>query len=141
MSFEHAVHDHHRDERLRPLMQDGHVLAADVLATAHPVACGGPTGVGRMASSCSGEPPTWRRNGVVGSASFAQNGARSTWPGDRSPAGSVRHPDRFEPGVDREVQLGQRKFGILQRHDADAIKRSSAAQNSLIARLCARVAP
>ena len=53
------------------------------------------------------------------SARRRQNGARSTWPGDRSPAGMMRHPDRLEPGIERELQLDQRVVGVLERHDAD----------------------
>ena len=137
--LEHAVHHHHRQERLGALVQHGHVLAA----TFSPPPIQSVRRAGRCCprlGSCSGEPPTCSRNGRPASAAGPRTvrGRRGPATGRRR---AVRYPDRFQTGVQRDVELGQRQFGFssgtMPRPSADRRRR----RTRPCARLWARVAP
>ena len=100
VTLQHAVEHHRPDECLGSVVQADHVLAPEVLAAAQPV-----LGIGRplfiQAANCIGVAPTCSTEGMPASASRAQNGSKSSWPGDRPPAvrwGSTRRRVRGRRG-------------------------------------------
>ena len=138
MALEHAVQHHHGQEGLRPLVQQGDVLGAQVLAAAQPV-------LGRRAAVV--HPRPWpaaaaRRRRAARTACRSRPAAPRTDRGRRGRASARRRagagPRPPSARLEREVELGHG-----QRRDRRAARRPrpSAACRRRRSRPCAGCGP
>ena len=92
-------------------------------------------------ASCRGAPPTCRTKGTPASASFAQKGSKSMCPGERSRGARCGTHTAFRLLASTKSSSFRASSGSSSGMAATPISRSSAAQKSIMCRLCARVAP
>ena len=90
------------------LMQRGHVLAAHVLAAAEPVGRHRASGVHPVLVHLQRAAADVQHERHAASASAAQIGSRSSWPGRAAAARAMRHPRRAQPELHDVLELLQR---------------------------------
>ena len=108
------VQDHHGQELLGPLVQDGHVLGAQVLAPAQPVLGRRPAIVHPGLGQLQGRAAHMQDKGDPGLRQLRPEGIEVDMARRTVQGRPVRHPHRLQVAGQDEVQLLQRQFRIIQ---------------------------
>ena len=114
------VQDHHGQELLGPLVQDGHVLGAQVLAPAQPVLGRRPPIIHPGLGQLQGRAAHMQDEGDAGLGQLRPEGVEVDVPRRAVQGRPVRHPHRLEVAGQHEVQLLQGQLRVVQRNGGHA---------------------